>query len=93
MAIDNGEELPLAKAGHTFHFDGPKNQARDKAVTKYLVPEGLDLGERLLAVGREEGLTKNRPSRGTNTSQSALSLGLSGTHSRMSRNLALPGDQ
>ena len=30
LAIDNAEEKPLAMEGHTVHFDGPKDQARDK---------------------------------------------------------------
>ena len=29
--FDNKEEKPLNLKGHTIHFDGPKDQARDKA--------------------------------------------------------------
>jgi len=59
-AIDKGEESPLAIEGHTIHFDGYHDQARDKAATKYLVPEGMSLGQALNATGREEGLAEVR---------------------------------
>ncbi|MFW6132700.1 MAG: phosphoenolpyruvate carboxykinase (GTP) [Planctomycetota bacterium] len=59
-AIEIGEESPLATDGHTVHFDGFNDQARDKAATKYLVPEGMDLGGRLNAVERDEGLAEVR---------------------------------
>ncbi len=36
QAIKNNEESPLSKAGHTYHFDGPGDQGRDTANTKYL---------------------------------------------------------
>ena len=29
LAIDNGEEISLATEGHTFHFDGTKDEAGD----------------------------------------------------------------
>ena len=57
-AIDQKEEKPLATAGHTIHYDGYFDQARDKKATKYLVPKGVELGEKLNAVEREEGLTE-----------------------------------
>jgi len=59
-AIDKGEEAPLAREGHTVHFDGYKDQARDKAATKYLVPEGMSLGRALNATDRDEGLAEVR---------------------------------
>ncbi|MEM2815925.1 MAG: phosphoenolpyruvate carboxykinase, partial [Candidatus Bathyarchaeia archaeon] len=40
MAIETGEEKPLAMPGHTVHFDGPYDQGRDREATKYLVPKG-----------------------------------------------------
>jgi len=55
-AIESGEEKPLAMAGHTIHFDGPKDQARDKANTKYLLSPDMDLGASLNSTDREEGL-------------------------------------
>jgi len=59
-SIDNCEEKPLAMEGHTLHFDGPGDQARDKKVTKYLVPEGEHLDEKLNCTDREGGLAELR---------------------------------
>ena len=55
-AIRNGEEKTLALNGHTIHFDGYYDQARDKERTKFLVPKGRDLGPNILSMDREEGL-------------------------------------
>jgi len=55
-AIETGEERPLAMPEHTVHFDGYHDQGRDPANTKYLLPRGVDLGERVRSVDREEGL-------------------------------------
>jgi len=60
LAIDNGEETPLATEGHTVHFDGYHDQGRDPANTKYLLPAGVDLGERLNSTERESGLAEVR---------------------------------
>jgi len=54
-SIEKGEERALATEGHTIHFDGPKDQARDKANTKYLVGKGVNLGQRIKSVDKEEG--------------------------------------
>jgi len=54
-SVELGEEITLATEGHTIHFDGPKDQARDKANTKYLVREGVDLGEKLNTKDYQEG--------------------------------------
>jgi phosphoenolpyruvate carboxykinase (GTP) len=54
MAIGNGE-TKLNTAGHTYHFDGPKDQARDPKNTKYLLPKGVSLGESLNSMDKEEG--------------------------------------
>lgn len=59
-AMEAGEEIPLAMEGHTVHFDGYYDQARDKANTKYLVPSGVDLGANLNAIGRDQGLAEVR---------------------------------
>jgi len=56
LALQNGEETALAMEGHTIHFDGYYDQARDKEHTKYLLPEGVDLGAGINAINREEGL-------------------------------------
>ncbi|UCE37241.1 MAG: phosphoenolpyruvate carboxykinase (GTP) [Thermoplasmata archaeon] len=55
-AVRDKGEARLAKPNHTVHFDGYFDQARDKAKTKFLVPEGVDLGPELNAKDREEGL-------------------------------------
>ena len=64
-AIELGEEAPLAMDGHTVHFDGfvdgtHHDQARDKANTKYLVPDGATLGESLNSTARDSGLAEVR---------------------------------
>ncbi len=55
MATKTGAEKPLAKAGHTYHFDGAGDQARDKGNTKYLLAKGVDLGERINSTDKEAG--------------------------------------
>lgn len=55
-AIENGEERELATSGHTVHFDNFHDQGRDPQNTKYLLPPGVDLGERVRSIDREEGL-------------------------------------
>ncbi|HIJ69855.1 MAG TPA: phosphoenolpyruvate carboxykinase (GTP) [Planctomycetes bacterium] len=54
-AIESGEEKALAIDGHTCHFDGFYDQARDKANTKYLLAKGKDLGASLNSTDKEEG--------------------------------------
>ncbi len=56
LAIDNGEEKPLKMEGHTIHYDGYYDQARDKKNTRILLPEGKFIGEHLNTVDRDEGL-------------------------------------
>ncbi len=53
--VKNQEETPLHLKGHTIHFDGPKDQARDKANTKYLLPPGTDLGASLNSTDKDSG--------------------------------------
>ncbi|MHC5017314.1 MAG: phosphoenolpyruvate carboxykinase (GTP) [Planctomycetota bacterium] len=55
---NGGGEHSLTMEGHTYHFDGPKDQARDKANTKYLLPEGMDLGESLNSTDKATGLAE-----------------------------------
>ena len=55
-AINNGEERKLAISGHTIHFDGYNDQARDKANTKYLLPPDVELGADIKAIDKTEGL-------------------------------------
>ena len=58
--IEAGEERPLATEGHTYHFDGPQDQGRDREVTKYLVPAGEHLSKALNQIERQEGLAEVR---------------------------------
>ncbi|MFC1624468.1 phosphoenolpyruvate carboxykinase (GTP) [Candidatus Omnitrophota bacterium] len=58
QAISAGEEKPLAISGHTYHFDGMKDQGRDRAATKYLVPKDDSLNKALVQIEREEGLSE-----------------------------------
>ena len=60
MAIETGEEKPLAMPGHTVHFDGPYDQGRDREATKYLVPKGDYLSKALNQIDRDEGLAEVR---------------------------------
>ncbi len=60
MAIEAGEEGKLTIAGHTYHFDGPEDQGRDREVTKYLVPKDQTLSRALNQIEREEGLKEIR---------------------------------
>jgi len=60
MARNGGGEHPLATEGHTYHFDGYNDQARDKGNTKYLLPEGMELGESLNSTDKASGTEEVR---------------------------------
>ena len=55
-AVRNEEEFRLATEGHTIHFDGFFDQARDKEHTKYLLSKGVDLGPNINSINKDEGL-------------------------------------
>ncbi len=59
-AIELGEERTLNLPGHTCHFDGYYDQARDKARTKYLLPPGSELGESLNSIDKATGVEEVR---------------------------------
>jgi len=59
-AIENKEEIPLTAKGHTYHFDGYHDQARDKANTKYLLPKGTNLGASLNSTNKTTGTKEVR---------------------------------
>ncbi len=59
-AIEGGEERELAIEGHTIHFDGYRDQARDKENTKFLLPKGTDLGSNINSIDRGESLQEVR---------------------------------
>jgi len=58
MALEIGEEKALDTAGHSVHFDGIRDQGRDRERTKYLVPEGETLSKSLNQTDRESGLAE-----------------------------------
>ncbi len=60
LAIKNGEERPLNIPGHTCHFDGYYDQARDKVRTKYLLPPGSELGASLNSIEKAAGVEEVR---------------------------------
>ncbi len=55
-AISQGEEVRLKAEGHTVHFDGYFDQARDKENTKFLMTKELNLGPGFNCIDREKGL-------------------------------------
>ena len=55
-AVRNGEEKELSIDGHTIHFDGYYDQARDKKNTKFLLPKGVNLGSHINRIDKDEGL-------------------------------------
>ena len=52
QAILGGEERKLATEGHTVHFDGYYDQARDRKNTKFLMPKGQGFGLSSLTGGK-----------------------------------------
>jgi len=60
LAVKTGEEIPLNIPGHTCHFDGYHDQARDKAKTKYLLPSDSDLGASLNSIEKKAGVEEVR---------------------------------
>jgi len=59
-AVELGEEITLNLPGHTCHFDGYHDQARDKSQTKYLLPPGSELGESLNSIDKKTGVEEVR---------------------------------
>lgn len=58
-ALEEGEEAKLAKDGQTIHYDGYRDQARDKANTKFLVKkEDMERMGNLNCVDYEDGYTE-----------------------------------
>jgi len=55
-ALKNVEEKPLATEGHTIHYDGYYDQARDKSNTKYLLRPDEVLGSDIKFENRKKGL-------------------------------------
>ncbi len=59
-AVRDGEEIKLEIPGHTVHIDGPDDQARDKKLTKFLIPEGVKFGKGLNVINKKEGIEETR---------------------------------
>ncbi len=55
-AVELGEEKQLATQGHTAHFDGFYDQARDKKNTRYLVESADQVPKHTNSVQKDEGL-------------------------------------
>ena len=60
LALEKGEEEKLAMEGHTIHFDGYHDQARDKKNTCYLLSQKMDWGIDINSIEREKGLKEIR---------------------------------
>ena len=56
LAIKNGEEVKLKMEGHTIHYDGINDQARDKENTKYLLSKEVDWGMNVNYILKDKGL-------------------------------------
>ena len=56
LALINGEEAKLKMKGHTIHFDGYYDQARDKANTRYLLSKDVDWGIKVNSIEKDKGL-------------------------------------
>jgi len=58
--IELGEEKQLAKKGHTYHFDGYFDQARDKKNTKYLASKDSEISNYVNSTDKEKGVAEVR---------------------------------
>ncbi|MFA5517924.1 MAG: phosphoenolpyruvate carboxykinase (GTP) [Spirochaetota bacterium] len=56
LSLKNGEETNLKTEGHTIHFDGYNDQARDKNNTRILINSDMTLNEAQNPMNRDEGL-------------------------------------
>lgn len=56
LAPNIGEEKKLKIEGHTIHFDGYYDQARDKEHTKYLLSEEVNGGLGVNYIEKDKGL-------------------------------------
>ncbi len=59
-ALDEGEEIPAGTKGHTVHFDGYLDQARDRERTKVLVTDKSRLDPKIKSLDREKGIAEIR---------------------------------
>ncbi len=55
-SVEIGEEMSLEKDGHTVHFDGYNDQARDKENTKFLLSPDEEVGPQFNSIDKKEGI-------------------------------------
>ena len=60
QAVERGEEKKLPIGGHTVHYDGYHDQARDTANTRYLLSPQVHLGQNLNTIDKQEGVREVR---------------------------------
>lgn len=60
LALKNGEETVLGTKGHTIHFDGMADQARDKNNTRYLLAKDVNWGMPVNSLNVDEGTKEVR---------------------------------
>lgn len=60
LALKNKEEEKLRLSGHTVHFDGYYDQGRDKANTRYLLPQKVNWGININSIDKKVGLEEIR---------------------------------
>ncbi len=56
LALKNNEEKALNMKGHTIHFDGSKDLARDTKNTRIMLPKGKTISKHINTIDKEEGL-------------------------------------
>lgn len=56
LAVKNGEEKKLNTEGHTIHYDGMQDQARDKANTRYMLSKEVNWGMDINYIMKDKGL-------------------------------------
>ncbi len=56
LALNNREEHALAMEGHTVHFDGYRDQGRDRGNTRVLLTPGVKISKVIRTVDRAQGL-------------------------------------
>lgn len=60
QALNHNEEFSLATSGHTCHFDGPRDQGRDTANTKYLAYADTPISSLQQKIDHRAGLVEVR---------------------------------
>lgn len=56
LSITKGEEIPLKMEGHTIHWDGYQDQARDKENTRILTTKTMNMSKGINTIDLDEGL-------------------------------------